>query len=395
MMNRRRGKSLIGISVGAIAATLFFGLAGCSGKEASQAKTSQPTETQTIAAKAGAVSVVVEAPAVVEPYLTQTVRSAIEGVVTSVVREGETVEKGDIVVRLDQADQLTGVRQAELALAQAKLNRQKASDDVVAATKDLQDKEALLKTGAIPQDQVRAASDVEVSARRSLESATIAVSQTQLSLEGARSNLAATVVRAPFEGVVIGSRLNPGDLVNKGSELLTIADIARLRLSAEVDEYDIGKVEAGQAVSVTSETLGKESLRTTVERVSKAAEIVNNIAVFKVFAVLANPDERLKPGMSTDISILIRSDKGIVVPAGAVSTVRGRSYIKVAESGEIQTKRVETGADNGASIVILDGLNEGELVVVPSAAGFSLSSSQTSTGTSVVPISIPGTGGTK
>jgi RND family efflux transporter MFP subunit len=387
------GYRLIGISVGAVVLSTLLSLSGCGSKTSTPTNATQAN--QTVAAKAGSVSVVVEAPAVVEPYISQTVRAATEGVVTSAVREGETVQKGDVIVTLDQADQLVSVRQAELALAQARLNRQKAVDDVSAAEKDLKDKETLIKTGAIPQDQVRAASDAASASRRSLDSADIAVSQSQLSLEGAKANLSATEVRAPFSGVVIGSKLNPGDLVNKGSELVVMADIARLRLSAEVDEYDIGKVKAGQSVTVTSDTLGKESLRTSVERVSKAAEIINNIPIFKVYAVLANPDERLKPGMSTDISILIRSDKGLVIPASAVSSVRGRSYVKVDNNGEIETKRVEIGADDGVNVVILDGLTEGDLVVLPASAGVNLGVTQSTSGTSIVPISIPGSGGTK
>jgi len=94
--------------------------------------------------------------------------------------------------------------------------------------------------------------------------------------------------------------------------------------------------------------------------------------------------------MSADISILIQSDKGLVVPSKAVSRVRTRSYIKVFENGEIKTKRVTTGADNGISIVVLDGLEEGDLVVVEQAAGFSLSNDTSSSGSSVIPISVPG-----
>lgn len=94
--------------------------------------------------------------------------------------------------------------------------------------------------------------------------------------------------------------------------------------------------------------------------------------------------------MSADISILIQSDKGLVVPSKAVSRVRTRSYIKVFEDGEIKTKRVTTGADNGISIVVLDGLEEGDLVVVEQAAGFSLSNEPDSAGSSVIPISVPG-----
>ena len=97
--------------------------------------------------------------------------------------------------------------------------------------------------------------------------------------------------------------------------------------------------------------------------------------------------------MSADISILISSDKGIVLPSKAVSSVRTRSYIKVYEDGEIKTKRVTASADDGVNVVITEGLEEGEIVVIPGTIGFSLSTSTTtSSGTSVIPISIPGTG---
>ncbi len=393
-MKRRSHKRAVGLIM-VTAVVLLVGLAGCGAKDATATNVSQPTQTQTVAAKSGSVSVVVEAPAVVEPYLTQTIRAQVEGIVVSAVREGQDVRSGEVLVRLDQGDQQAAVRQADLSLSQSKINRQKAADEVTSAERDLKDKETLLKSGAIPQDQVRTAADALAAARRSLDSATISVSQGQLALERAQGDLAATVVRAPFDGVVIKANLNPGDLVNKGGELLTLADISRLRLSAEVDEYDIGKVEPGQAVTITSDTLGKTSLQTKVERVSKAAEIVNNIPIFKVYSVLQNSDEKLKPGMSTDISILIRSDRGLVVPSSAVSSVRSRSYVKVEVDGKVETKRVEVGADNGTNVVVLSGIEEGDQIVVPTAGGINLGATQGSTGTSVVPINIPGTGGTK
>jgi HlyD family secretion protein len=178
--------------------------------------------------------------------------------------------------------------------------------------------------------------------------------------------------------------------------LLTFADLSKVRLQAEVDEFDIGKVQSGQPVTITSDALGEGSLQSKVERVSPAAEVINNISIFKVSTVLENKDNRLKPGMSADISILISSDKGIVVPSKAVSTVRTRSYVKVFEEEEIKTKRVTIGANDGVNVAVLDGLVEGELVVLPDSAGITLSTqSQTSTGSSVVPITVPGTGGTR
>jgi HlyD family secretion protein len=202
-------------------------------------------------------------------------------------------------------------------------------------------------------------------------------------------------VRAPFSGVVLDASPNPGDLVARGAVLLSFADLSRVRLQAEVDEFDIGRVQAGQTATVSSEVLGDDVLRSRVERVSPAAEVVNNISIFRVSILLDNQDGKLKPGMSADVSISIRSDKGLVVPSKAVSTVRDRSYLKVFGQEGVKSRRVEIGADDGTNVVVLDGLQEGELVVVPAAADFSLTGSQASTGTSVIPITVPGAGTTR
>lgn len=99
--------------------------------------------------------------------------------------------------------------------------------------------------------------------------------------------------------------------------------------------------------------------------------------------------------MSADLTVLISEDSGLLVPSVAVESVRGRAYLDVYEGGEIVTKRVTAGTDDGRNIVILDGLEEGALVVVPEVAGFTLSSSgaESSNGTSIIPIPTPGAGG--
>lgn len=386
------------IKTASVAGTLAIAVAfllvlGCG----DSAEATTPAEDQLLAVEAtpGSVSVVVEGPSVVEPYRVQTVRARVEGIVLESPVEGDAVTSGDVLVRFDSSDQQKALRQAQIALAQARVNREKAVDTLETSRKDLSDKETLLKSGAVPEDQVRAAGENMASTQRSLELAELGVSQAALALETAQEELAATVVRAPFDGVVLRTDLNPGDLVSRGALLLVFADLSRVRLRAEVDEFDIGKVEVGQSVSISSDAVGESALKSKVERISPAAEVVNNISIFKVSTVLTNQDGKLRPGMSADVSILIRADKGLVVPSKAVSTVRSRSYLKVFTDQEVQTRRVEVGADDGVNVVVLEGLEEGELVVVPSTAGFTLTSSQTSTGTSVIPISVPGSGATK
>ena len=387
------------IKTASVAGTLVIAVAfllvlGCE-NDSDEATASAEDQLLAVEAKPGSVSVVVEGPSVVEPYRIQTVRARVEGIVLEALPEGDAVASGDVLVRFDSSDQLKALRQAQIALSQARVNREKAVDTLETSRRDLSDKETLLKSGAVPEDQVRAARENMASAQRSLELAELGVSQAALTLETAQEELAATVVRAPFDGVVLSTDLNPGDLVSRGALLLTFADLSRVRLRAEVDEFDIGKVEVGQSVSISSDAVGESALKSKVERISPAAEVVNNISIFKVSTVLRNEDGKLKPGMSADVSILISADKGLVVPSKAVSTVRSRSYLKVFADQEVQNRRVEVGADDGVNIVVLEGLEEGELVVVPSTAGFTLTSSQTSTGTSVIPISVPGSGATK
>ena len=382
--------------LGFIAVLLAVGLVpGCENDAAETAAAPGEEQLMAVEAKPGSVSVVVEGPSVVEPYRVQTVRSRVEAMVLQSPSEGDAFAGGDVLVRFDSADQQKALRQAQIALAQARVNRDRAADTLEAAEKDLSDKQTLLGSGAVPEDQVREARENVVSAQRSLELAELSVSQAALALETAQGELAATVIRAPFDGVVLSTALNPGDLVSRAALLLTFADLSRVRLQAEVDEFDIGKVETGQPVSISSEAIGENALKSTVERISPAAEVINNISIFKVSTVLANQDGRLRPGMSADVSILISADKGLVVPSKAVSSVRGRSYLKVYKEEEIETRRVEIGADDGVNVVVLAGLEEGELVVVPSTAGFTLTSSQSSTGTSVIPITVPGSGATK
>jgi HlyD family secretion protein len=347
----------------------------------------------TVEVKNGSVSVIVEGPSMVEPYRSQDVRARTSGEILTAPVEGDTFSQGDILIRFDDGDQRNAVRQAEINLAQAKIDLERADIALTKAEDDLAEKQRLLKSGAASKAQVSAAEGAVSNADLSMKSARLKVDQAVLSLEKAGSEYGGTVITAPFNGVVLKSFVSTGDIMNSGSLLLTYVDLAKVRLRAEVDEFDIGKIEPGMSVTITSDTLGDEKLKSKVERISPSAEVINNISIFTVSTVLNNSDGVLRPGMSADFSILISSDKGIVVPTKAVSTVRGRSYVKVYENMEVVTKRITIGADDGINTAVLEGLEEGEIIVLPSTAVFNFSATESSTGTSIVPITVPGTGG--
>jgi HlyD family secretion protein len=285
------------------------------------------------------------------------------------------------------------MEQANLNHRQALINLAKAKTASENAARDHAKKQSLLAAGAVTQEQVDTAADAVVAAGYALTSAELSVDQAVVALSRARDDLAATDIRASYAGVVLACDLYPGDMVNKGAVLATFADISRVRLWAEIDEYDIGKVREGQVVWITADTLGKEVLTSRVERVSPAAVVANNISIFKVSTVIASGEGRLKPGMSADVAILISSDKGVVVPSSAIETIRNRSYVKVLESGEAKTKRVTAGADDGSNVAILEGLAEGERVVVSTPRPASATSTAApASGSTIMPVTIPGMG---
>ena len=350
----------------------------------------------TVAAEQGAVRVTVEGRATVEAVRTMTVRSGISGVVTVIPEVGTHFAAGQIMVSFDATDFEKAIRQAELGLAQAALTRERSETAVSQAASDLDRTTQLAESGAATRDQVEQATLAVRYAEFALRGADLAVEQSELSLETAVAGFERSVIRAPFSGVVIGRSAGIGDIVTSSAALVVLADLSSVRVSADIDEFDIGKVAIGMRTTVSADALGAETRSSVVDRISPVAVVVNNIPIFSVSTVIENTDGRLRPGMNADLAVMISSDRGLLVPSRAVSTVRGRSYVDISVDGVIESRRVETGGDDGINIVVSEGLAEGDLVVVPSAPVFSLSTTLTTpatTGTSIIPISVPGSGG--
>ena len=180
--------AMITALTGVLLLTLLVSFTGC---QQSSQEDSTGQEMLAIEAKSGSVSVVVEGPSVVEPYVLQTVRSRIEGVVIKSPIEGDFFSEGDVMVRFDSSEQQKTVRQAQIVLEQARINREKADNTLKKAETDLSNKQKLFKSGAVPQEQVDIAKNDLDTAVNSLKLANLSVSQAVLSLETAEADKAA------------------------------------------------------------------------------------------------------------------------------------------------------------------------------------------------------------
>jgi HlyD family secretion protein len=418
---RRRRKPLVMILVALVllagtGATVWFFFGGDSdgATVASPAvELVEPTE--------GAVQVSIEAPALIEPYRRLTVRATSAGRIVYRATAGSNVNAGEIIAELDPAELQVQVSRAGIDLEEAQINSERTKRTLDRAERDLADMVRLHQAGGASREQLENSRESVATAELAHRQASLAVQKAEINLRNARDDLAGATIRAPWDGVILSTDVDEGDVVGTNSTLAELADLSRVRVISEIDEFDVGRIAPGLAVNVRAEAVvgtGAGPFDSVVELVSPAAEVVSNISVFTVSAVLDNPGIVLKPGMSADLTIMISRDEGLLVPARAVTTVRNRSYVDIVPRGEDapdetdesrtgdesqpdaepETIRVEVGASDGVNTVILDGLEPTDRVVITSAVtpAFSLSSSAPAPSpgetNSIVPVSVPGTG---
>ena len=212
-----------------------------------------------------------------------------------------------------------------------------------------------------------------------------AVEAARLDMEGARADmlvlergLAWDRIVVPVSGMVLAperadKELIAGATVRKGDRLLRIGDFSRLAATAQVDEVDVGKLKAGQQVTVTGNAFAGLRLKGMVSRVAAEADAkARGIPKFDVTVTL-DPLEpavraRLRAGMSGQLRIVTYSNpKALLVPIDAVQSRGGTHRLRVVDgrTGEPQERTVEIGPTTRDSVEITAGLKAGETIVLP------------------------------
>jgi len=385
-----KGRPVMIVLVLAVVATgawFFFGRSG-------QAEASAPVQA-TAVATSGTISISVQAISLAEPAVTTTLRNRSAGYVRFALPEGAAVKAGDPVIAFDDTEQRKALSQSELNFRQAQMNLDRAKAGELKAAADLATRKSLFDAKAISQEQYEAARDAQTAAVYATQAASLSLEQASLSLDQARRELADTVIRAGYDAVVSKPLVSAGDFVSANTVLASLVDLTRILFRAEVDEYDIGKLRAGMQVTVRVPALQDASFRARIEGISPIAEVISNISVFKVSVLVDNKEGTLRPGMSADVMVQVASEKGLVVPAKAVTTVRDRSYVDLpGQDSEVETRRVTVGLSDGRNIIVSDGLAEGETVYLQGTFVTTPAATvaKTSSGTSIIPISVPGQG---
>ncbi len=280
------------------------------------------------------------------------VKARVAGEVQEVlVREGESVKAGQLLVKMDVREYKARAEQARGAMlaAQGQL-------DIAEKTRD--NNRALLAKNFISRNAFDNAESQYAIARANLESARAALDVTQKALSD-------TTIRAPISGVVSSRSVQPGEKVAADNKLLEIVDLRSLELEAAVPAHEILNVSLGQDVQLRFAGLDK-TVNGKVVRINPATQAGSRSIL--AFVQVDNPDNTLKAGMFGEARLTLQKKQGVLaIPATALRNDAGSTYVYTVENGRLAKKVLKLGLAGSnaeeAAVEVLEGLAPGAQVV--------------------------------
>jgi HlyD family secretion protein len=368
------------------------------------------TSVQTILAEKQGIIETVTATGRIEPRTKVKISADVAAKITFLgVEEGDWVEKGDLLVRLDQERYVAALEQAEANLRSVQANAQLARETVIKAEKELKRVETLVERNLESEaiyDQ--AFSTVQIEKARH-QSALELVDQAEATVKQARDNLSKTTIYSPMAGTISLLNKEVGEIA-LGSQfqedvIMIVSNLGEMEALVKVDENDIVNVSIGDSASIEIDALPDNVFNGTVREIASSASITgmgstDQKTEFEVKLAIIDPVEQLRPGMTSSADIVIETrDSTLCVPIQCV-TVRTQEQLKskakkkdnsgalgdahadsiskpeytpdkdgfvtvlfIVKDGFAKAVQVETGVQSDTHIEIVTGLAEGDEVV--------------------------------
>jgi len=263
------------------------------------------------------------------------VRAEITAALTAIrFTEGQWIEKGTVLVELENAEHLAG-----LAAAKARL---------VESTSLLRRSEELFKTKAVSESQME-----QLRAKQESDVASVNAEQ---------SRLDQTVIRAPFSGRLGLRQVSVGAVLDTDTVITTLDDTSAIKLDFDVPEVFLASLEPGLKVTAHSAAWPDTQFVGEVSTIDTRVDPISR--TITVRAVLPNADNQLRPGMFLTVSLLKEDIQSLVIPEEAIVPERSKQFVFVVGAGEIaELREVQTGRRRPGEVEILQGLAEGEKVI--------------------------------
>lgn len=316
------------------------------------------------------IELTVEIAGDLEPVDVLEVKSEVSAKIKKLhVELGQQVKQKAVLAELDNTELLTEKSQIQIEIEGANLEMKKAEEDLV---RD----ERLYERQLIPERDV-------AERRNARDLAANRLDRARKRMQTLEDRLAKTTITAPMNGIILEMPVVEGQVVvaaasvNSGTLLMKLANLDQLLIKTHVNQVDVARLAEGMSVQFTVDSIPGADMTGKVFRIAPTATVKNNIKGFQVEIRIAQPDPRLRPGMTADVVIPIsKASDVLAVPLSAVFNEPGdQKVVYVAGAGEgapPEKRPVEVGLSNIDWVEIKSGLRENEVVLLarpPSAQG--------------------------
>jgi HlyD family secretion protein len=354
-----------------------------------------PAKYVTAVVASGDVTETIQSTGVVNPLLQVQVGAVVSGRITKVfVDFNSQVKSGDVLAEIDQTLFGAAIDQNVAQLTQAKAAVVHAETALVTARQALDRAKKLVEEGLGSQANLETAQGAYDGALADLASAQANVGSMIAGLKSAKTNLEYTRIYSPIDGVVINRAIDPGQTVAASFQapvLFVIAqDLRKMRVLADIDEADVGKLKEGMSAEVRVDAFPGEKFDGNVSQVRYSPNNVSGVVTYSAVIDVDNSEIKLRPGMTATVTIQTARAKGVPrVPNAALrykpappvdkdgkkipqdplpvlGANRARLYVVTSEAlgaEKAELREVDVGITDGVNTVLKTDLGGAKLVV--------------------------------
>lgn len=312
----------------------------------------------------------VTATGTIEPVTKVEVGTQVSGIISKIyVDYNSIVKKGDIIAELDRTNLIS-------ELSSAENNMQSALSDFEYNKRNLERIKTLYEKGLISQDEYETADLAYQKARNSYNTSKFGV-------EKARTNLGYATITSPIDGVVLSKAIEEGQTVASSYNTPTLftiaADLTDMRLIADVDEADIGSVKEGQRCTYSVDAFPNDTFEGFVTQVRQEPTTTSNVVTYEVVISAKNPDLKLKPGLTANVTIYTMEECGVTAVNSkalrftpnrkllgseyTINDCEGTEKLWTLDGKTLTAHCVKSGTSNGVLTQIVSGIENGTRVV--------------------------------
>ncbi len=331
----------------------------------------------------GDIVMAVTATGTVNPVTTVLVGTQVSGTIKEIyVDYNSPVQKGQLIARIDPTPFEAQVEQAKANLLSAQANLVKATATRIDANRTMLRNKELFAKDLIARSDLDTAETNDDTAVALESAAKSQIAQTKAALKLVDTNLQYTRIISPVDGVVISRNVDVGQTVAASFQtptLFTIAqDLTKMQIDTSVDESDIGNIKVGQDVEFIVDAYPDSTFKGRVWQVRNAPITVQNVVTYDVVIKVDNPELKLKPGMTANVSIIISTKKDVLkIPnavlrfrlseKGAQTSEKKGPGVWILEKGKPRRVHVTAGISDGSFTELLSGdIREGQELIVES-----------------------------